>query len=105
MESTFRYALLDEETKLSWDLWKFQYETERSDLPWILNSYPFEQMGGMQSELPTFLITKHSVDTEADMLAYIERVKAMRVAIDQLLARAQASAKRGIRPPRFAFEA
>jgi uncharacterized protein (DUF885 family) len=104
MESKFRYALLDEEAKLSWDLWKFQYQTEAADLPWALNSYPFEQMGGMQSELPTFLITKHTVDTEADMVAYIARVKAMPVAIDQLLARAQASAKRGIRPPRFAFE-
>ncbi len=104
MESKFHYALLDEETKLSWDLWKYQYEAEAADRPWILNSYPFEQMGGMQSELPTFLITKHSVDTEADMLAYIARVKAMPVAIDQLLARVQASAKRGIRPPRFAFE-
>lgn len=104
MESRFRYALLDEETRLSWDLWKYQYEAEKADLPWVLNNYPFEQMGGMQSELPTFLITKHSVDTEADMLAYIARVKAVPVAMDQLLARAQASAKRGIRPPRFAFE-
>jgi len=104
MESKFRYALLDEETKLSWDLWKYQYEDEAANRPWVLNNYPFEQMGGMQSELPTFLITKHSVDTEADMLAYIARVKAMPVAIDQLLARARASAKQGIRPPRFAFE-
>ena len=46
----------------------------------------------------------HKVDTPADMTAYIARIGGIARAIDQLLVRAQAAAKEGVRPPRFAYE-
>ena len=38
------------------------------------------------------------------MTAYIARIGGMARAIDQLLVRAQAAAKEGVRPPRFSYE-
>ncbi|TWH09336.1 DUF885 domain-containing protein [Pseudoxanthomonas taiwanensis] len=104
MESQFDYARLDPEAQLSWDLWKKQAERARVELQYLAHDYPFEQMGGRQSELPTFLIGFHKVDEEQDYLAYVSRLQKVGVAFDQLLERSRASAAAGIRPPRFALE-
>ena len=104
MESGFDYDKLDPETRLSWDLWKRQYETARDGLPFLLDGYPFDQMSGMQNLAPTFLINFHTVDDEKDYLAYVSRLQQVPVAFDQLLERAAASAAQGIGPPKFAWE-
>ncbi|WP_244244048.1 DUF885 domain-containing protein [Marilutibacter alkalisoli] len=104
MESSFDYDKLDPETRLSWDLWKRQYENARAGLPFLGNGYPFNQMGGMQNMVPTFLINFHKVDDESDYLAYVSRLQKVPVMFDQLLERTRASAAQGIRPPKFAYE-
>ncbi len=104
MESSFDYKKLDPETQLSWDLWKRQYENARDGLPFLGNGYPFDQMSGAQSFAPTFLINFHKVDDEKDYLAYVSRLQKVQVAFDQLLERARASAAKGNRPPKFAYE-
>ncbi|MEP3725059.1 MAG: DUF885 domain-containing protein, partial [Parasphingorhabdus sp.] len=62
------------------------------------------QFNGQQSFFPTFLINQHRVASEADMVAYIERLKGSARALDQLLVRAHANAVAGTRPPRFSYE-
>lgn len=104
MEAGFDYDKLDPETRLSWDLWKRQYEDARDGLAFLGNGYRFDQMNGAQSFLPTFLINFHKVEDEKDYLAYVSRLQKVGVAFDQLLERAQASATKGIRPPKFAYE-
>ncbi|MDQ2702693.1 MAG: DUF885 domain-containing protein [Pseudomonadota bacterium] len=104
MESGFDYASLDPETQLSWDLWKRQYENARDGLAFLGNGYSFEQMNGAQGFLPTFMISFHKVDDEKDYLAYVSRLQKIKGAFDQLLERARASATKGIRPPKFAYE-
>lgn len=104
MERSFDRAKLDEEAQLSWDLWKRQYESARDGMPFLANGYLFDQMNGMHSQLPTFLINFHKVDDERDCLAYIARLRAVPQAFDQLLERARAAAAQGIRPPKFAYE-
>jgi len=104
MESGFDYAKLDPETRLSYDLWKRQYESARDGLPFLLDGYPFDQMNGMQSQVPTFLINFHKVDDEKDYLAYISRLQQVPVLFDQLLERASTAAAQGIGPPKFAWE-
>ena len=104
MEAGFDYNKLDPETRLSWDLWKRQYEDARDGLAFLGNGYRFDQMNGAQSFLPTFLINFHKVDDEKDYLAYVARLQKVGATFDQLLERAQASATKGIRPPKFAYE-
>ncbi|WP_407353533.1 DUF885 domain-containing protein [Luteimonas sp. R10] len=104
MESTFDYDRLDDDAKLSWDLWKHQYESARDGEPFFLNGYAFDQMNGMNSFLPTFLINFHKVENEQDHLAYIARLQALPRVFDQLIERGRAAAAQGIRPPKFALE-
>ena len=104
MESTFDRDALDDETRLSWDLWTRQYESARDGEAFLVDQYVFDQMNGMHSLLPTFLINFHKVETEQDYTAYIARLKAAPRMFDQLIARGEASAADGIRPPKFAFE-
>ncbi|MEZ0472874.1 DUF885 domain-containing protein [Luteimonas salinilitoris] len=104
MESEFDYDRLDDDARLSWDLWKHQYESARDDEPFLANDYAFDQMNGMNSFLPTFLINFHKVESEQDYLAYIARLQALPTVFDQLLERGRASAAQGILPPKFALE-
>lgn len=104
MERRFDYARLDDEAKLSWDMWKYRYEMAAAGRRWWLHEYAFEQMEGAQSELPTFLIAYHAVDTESDLESYVRRLEALPRALDQLLENTRAAAQQGIRPPRFAHE-
>lgn len=104
MESRFDRDKLDPEAQLSWELWKRQYQSERDGRPFLGNRYPFDQMSGIHSMAPTFLINFHKVDDEKDYLAYVSRLQKLPVLFDQLLERARASAAQDIRPPRFAYE-
>jgi len=104
MRAQFRYALLTPQARRSYDVWRDQYERAAAGVPYRYNGYPFEQMGGVQSELPTFLINFHEIASESDALAWISRASQIPRALDQMLTRAYESAQRGIRPPRFAYE-
>ena len=104
MKSTFDYDALGDDARLSWDLYEYQLEAARASHPFADHGYPFEQMGGMQSQLPTFLINFHKVDEESDYTAYIARLRAVPRAFGQLMDHVRRSAELGIRPPRFAHE-
>ena len=104
MESKFDRDALDDEAKLSWDLWKLQYENAAESNRYRRNVYVFNQMQGAQSFLPTFLINFHKVGTEADYLAYLARLQEARRAMSQMLELARRNADDGYRMPRFAYD-
>lgn len=104
MEADFDYDKLDPEAQLSWDLWKKQAELAQAGLPFLQDGYPFNQMFGMQSQAPTFMINFHKVDEESDYVAYVARLRKFGDSFDQLLERARAATAKGIRPPKFAYQ-
>ncbi|PHR21649.1 MAG: DUF885 domain-containing protein [Sphingopyxis sp.] len=104
MQSRFDYDKLSPEAQASYDIWSYNLEQAEAGLPYRTNRYVLHQHNGLQSFFPTFLINTHKVATEADMLAYIQRLSGVATALDQLLVRAQANAAAGTRPPRFAYE-
>ena len=104
MKSTFDYDALGGETKLSWDLFAYQVQAAEAADRFSDHGYPFEQMGGAQSFLPTFLINFHKVDSEADYIAYVARLREVPNAFTALMDQVKRSAAAGIRPPRFAHE-
>jgi uncharacterized protein (DUF885 family) len=104
MQSRFDYAKLAPEAKTSYDIWSYNLKQAEAGLPFRTNRYVLHQHNGLQSFFPTFLINTHKVETEADMLAFIQRLSGVATAIDQLLERAQTNAAAGTRPPRFAYE-
>ncbi|MHC9083731.1 DUF885 domain-containing protein [Luteimonas sp. RIT-PG2_3] len=104
MKSSFDYDALGDDAKLSWDLFVYQLEAAKAAERFHDHGYPFEQMGGAQAFLPTFLINFHKVDDEADYQAYVSRLREVPRAFGQLLEQVKRSAAAGIRPPRFAEE-
>ena len=50
-----------------------------------LHNYPVNQMGGTHSEIPAFLINKHTVKTKNEAEAYISRLLGINNLFDQLL--------------------
>ncbi|WP_299585599.1 DUF885 family protein [uncultured Microbulbifer sp.] len=104
LKKNFDYGKLSQEGKTSYDIWIYQFEQAKADEPFKRHGYIFEQMGGVQSQLPNFLLNFHKVENIEDMQAYIARIGGISRAINQLRERAELSAKEGIRPPRFAYE-
>lgn len=105
MVARFDYDKLDAEAKTSYDMWKYVYEDELAAVPFRHCNYVFEQLDGSQNFLPTFLISFHTVESRADMQAYISRITAIGRLIDQELVLARKAAEHGVRTPRFALEA
>ncbi len=104
MEREFDYDQLTPEAKISYDIWKYQYENSARGVEFRGSNYTFTQMQGLQSMLPTVMINFHRVDDRSDLEAYIKRVAGMARALNQATDRAQAYAENGVRPPRFAYE-
>jgi len=104
MKASFDYMLLSDEAKMSYDMWEYRYQIDKEGEKFYQHNYIFEQMSGAHSFLPTFIISFHKVDVEADMLAYNARIVEVARAIRQLVAQSENAAKRNIRPPRFAYE-
>ncbi|MCW8833624.1 MAG: DUF885 domain-containing protein [Colwellia sp.] len=104
LKANFDYDKLNDEAKISYDIWVYQYEQAAEGQQYNSNGYIFTQMQGVQAFAAQFLISFHKVDTESDMLAYNKRISGISQAIADLLVRAQANAKVGVRPPKFAYE-
>ncbi|MEO6064979.1 MAG: DUF885 domain-containing protein [Lysobacterales bacterium] len=104
MKSSFDYDALGDDAKLSWDLFMYQLESAQAADRFSDHGYPFEQNRGAQSFMPTFLINFHKVETEADYVAYVARLREVPRQFGQLMDQVKRSAAAGIRPPRFAHE-
>lgn len=103
MKASFDYNKLSDDAKTSYDIWAHQLAATEAADKYRTNGYIFEQMNATHSFFPQLLIAFHQVEDSADMDAYISRIKATAVALDQLIALSKENAATGVRPPRFAF--
>jgi uncharacterized protein (DUF885 family) len=104
MRANFDYEQLNADAKISYDLWEYQLAAAEAASQFRLNDYVFEQMNAIHSFFPQLLIAFHTVEDADDMQAYVSRIEATEVALDQLITLSQEAAAAGVRPPRFAFE-
>lgn len=104
LESQFDYSQLDADAKISYDLWRFQYEQARMVDAYSRHRYLLTQMWGMQSYLPTIMINYHKVSGATDIEAYIARLSGIGRAIEQLTSRVAIHADEGVKSPYFAYE-
>ncbi|MEB8347041.1 DUF885 domain-containing protein [Flavobacteriaceae bacterium KMM 6898] len=104
LKEKFNYDSLDGTDQTSYDLWVYQYETFKEGFAYRDMDYVFDQMRGMHTRLPSYLINFHKVDSLADMNAYVSRIQETGRAMNQLVERAKEQGALGILPPKFAFE-
>ncbi len=104
MKAMFDYDKLNDDAKISYDLWAYQYERAAAGVPFKRTGYIFEQMNGTHAFFPTLMMSFHPVASESEMQAYVSRLSAIGRAMDQLIERAKLGVQEGVRPPRFAYE-
>ncbi|MDP2634322.1 MAG: DUF885 domain-containing protein [Pseudoalteromonas sp.] len=95
--------LLDENTKVSYDLKKQDLENSIADFKWRYHNYPVNQMFGVHSMIPAFMINQHQVSDLSDAKAYISRLNGVTTVIDQLIKDLETRADKGIIAPKFVF--
>lgn len=69
-----------------------------------LKPYVLNQLDSAFINLPAFLDERHTIASNADAQAYLRRLRAVAVVIDQETERARADAARGVRPPLFIID-
>jgi uncharacterized protein (DUF885 family) len=103
MQQDFDYEALNDDGKLSYDMWAFGLTQAESRVPFLSHGYIFGR-GGPQSGIPSFLISYQALDTAADVEAYIARLGEIDRVFAQLLERSKQASAAGIRQPRFAYD-
>jgi uncharacterized protein (DUF885 family) len=95
-------AKLDEQTRLSWQVFEANEERRIARYRWRNHNYLFDK-NGAQASTPAFLINTHRIESDADAVAYLRRLEGIRTLFSQQLERAAAAAKQGITPPKFVY--
>ncbi|HNP19643.1 MAG TPA: DUF885 domain-containing protein [Fulvivirga sp.] len=94
---------LDKQGKISYDLFKKDAEDNINNFKWRFYNYPVNQMFGMHSQVPSFLINIHQVKDSSDAAAYVARLKGVSHLFDQLITGLKTREDNGIVPPKFVF--
>ncbi len=103
MQAKFDYSLLNEDGKLSYDMWNYALDRADAGIPFRQHGYIFGR-GGPHASLPNFLINYHRVDDASDIEAYLSRLGEFDRVFGELLDRARSASKAGIRQPAFAYD-
>ena len=72
--------------------------------PYRHNTYPVNQMFGIQSQLPSLMMTMHPLDHIRGAGTYIKRLNKFGIKIDQVLEGLRIREGKGSLPPRFTVE-
>jgi len=104
MESSFDFEQLDPDHQLSYRLYAEQAENQLEGAKWWYHNYPFNQMFGAQSRIPTFLLNYHGIETEKDAQNYIARLNGIEDYLGGILKVSKASAAKNIMPPKFVYD-
>ena len=104
LKDSVHVKYLDSQTLLSYHLFKEKLENQINDHKYRLYNYPVNQMSGMQSGTPAFLINMHKISSKEDALNYIERINGIRPLFDQLILNLKERQSAGIIAPNFVYD-
>lgn len=97
------YDALDSQTKLSYDLAKKDTERSIEGHKYRFHGYPINQMFGVHSRTPAFLINIHNISTLKDAEDYLVRIDKMPIYFNQLIDGLKLREEKGVMPPKFVF--
>jgi uncharacterized protein (DUF885 family) len=88
-------------TLLSIDIMDWFMDDLRRSERFRFHDYPLNQMAGIQSELPSFMLTIHPLVSRLEARNYIRRLARFGVKFDQVLEGLKMRRSKGILPPKF----
>ncbi|MFZ7106401.1 MAG: DUF885 domain-containing protein [Bacteroidota bacterium] len=103
LKKTVEFDKLDDQARLSYRLFEHDAQELFDAFPWRYHNYPVNQMDGVQSGIPAFLINMHRIDSVGDAEAYVQRLKGIGPLMDQVLDGLRVRDSLGIIPPRFVY--
>ncbi len=103
LRETVDRSKLDEEGRLSWDLFADLQQRRIDGWRWRNHDYVFDHRSGPHASSPAFLINTHRVESEADAEAYVSRLRGILGQFATALERADRAEARGVLPPRWVF--
>ena len=103
MKAGFDPALLDHQAALSWRIAEENLAEAEADYQFRHHGYVFDQMNGVQAEIPAFLINQHQIGSKSDAGAYISRLNGVPAFLEQNLENSRIALGMGIQPPAFVY--
>ncbi len=100
---TVDVSALDADAQLSHALYLKNAEQAIEGMRFYGYGYPFNQMFGTHSGIPTFLLNNHRVSSLEDAEAYVKRLERIPGKLDPVIQRSAESFDRGIFPPKFVY--
>jgi uncharacterized protein (DUF885 family) len=100
---TLDISKLDQQTSLSFELFKASLEQAIADDKWRYHTYPVNQMYGMHSMIASILINQHQITDISDAKAYIARLVGVKTLLKQLETELAIRAEKNIIAPKFVF--
>jgi uncharacterized protein (DUF885 family) len=95
---------LTTENKLNYDMLEYFLEVQAEGQKFQYDNYPLNQLFGLQSEMPTFLATQHSVTNQKEAKNYITRLNKIPLAFAQAQEGLDKREALKIIPPQFVIE-
>jgi len=103
MKANFDFDKLGPDQQLSYILYQRNVENDLANDRFHQHNYPFNQMFGVQSGVPTFLLNNHRIDSVDDAKAYIARLSKVKGNVDIILEQNRDAVAKGIMPPKFVY--
>lgn len=104
LEDSINAQALTAEAALSFRLYKQQMEQVVEDYKFRFYNYPVNQVNGLQTEIPSFLINFHLIDSVADARAYISRLNKLPRVMEEVIEGLKLREVNGIIPPKFVYQ-
>jgi len=99
----FDKSKLDDQSLLSLRLYEEDIKNAEEAQKWQGYSYELNQMGGVVTDMPAFLVNVHTVETIGDLEDYILRLRNFKYPMEQVLENLKYSQSIGVVPPAFTF--
>ncbi|MCX6352316.1 MAG: DUF885 domain-containing protein [Bacteroidetes bacterium] len=99
----FNYNALDKEAQISYKLFEENTKERIALFQYRFHNYPVNQEDGLHTDVPTFLINIHRVDSLQDAEAYINRLLKVAPLFDELIVGIKMREEKNIIPPKFVF--
>ncbi|WP_371195531.1 DUF885 family protein [Glaciecola sp. SC05] len=100
----FDLAQLDEQERLSLQLYQADLTRRLANDEFRLHSYIMHQFSAWHTTVPSFLINIHRVSSIEDAEAYIERLRGVKPLFDQVFEQLKLRQEAGIFPPQWAYD-
>ena len=103
IRAQFARVELSPEDQLSYNLFQSMVARSTAAYEFRKNHFLFDQMNGLQSFVPSFLINIHRVRDRREAQAYVERLRTADTFMNQALAESAERAAAGVMPPRWVY--